>query len=204
MSSSSRPSASATTCAIVVSMPWPCAPVPSATVTLPVGCTRTTAVSVPIGSIIPVLGSTYRPMPMPSSRPSAANARACSRTELVVPDDLGRLLERLGRAHVIERECRSAGCTAARSAARRCGAATRGDRCRARARRCRPAVRGRPSRTPTAPVRATRRTCSSRPSASASTPRSHRYGPVNKMPTSAPAPPVAPIGNAPASSMWST
>ena len=57
-SSKSMPSSSATTCAIVVSMPWPCEPVPSETVTWPFGLTRTTAVSVPIGSIIPVLGST--------------------------------------------------------------------------------------------------------------------------------------------------
>ena len=72
---------------------------------------------------------------MPSSRPSSANARLLLGAERVVADDLGGLLERLGRADHRRAACPVGdGVRQLRRSRSRCAAAARAGRCRSRAR----------------------------------------------------------------------
>ena len=77
-SSNATPRNSLTSCAVVVSRPWPCDPEPRYTSTVPSGWTRRCAGSVLYGPIM-LCGSMYRPMPTPRRRPTANCSRCQTR-----------------------------------------------------------------------------------------------------------------------------
>ena len=106
-SSTSTPSSSATTWAIVVSRLWPWLPLLMSACTLPLTPMRTIAASVAMLPMAMPDGSTYRPSPTPSSRPSP-RARGLLGAERVVVDHLGGLLERLRRSTLRRRPCPAA------------------------------------------------------------------------------------------------
>ena len=117
------PSSSATTCAIVVSMPWPCEPVPSETVTCPLGFDaydrRLRAHRVHhSGARLDVEAEPD------AEEPSLVRERApLFGAERVVADDLRGLLERLRRADHVERNPRRQRVGKLAPSRRRCAAA---------------------------------------------------------------------------------
>ena len=108
------PSSSATTWAIVVSMPWPCEPVPSETVTWPLGLDPHDG---GLGAHrVHHPGARLDVEPEPDAeQPAFAAKRRLLGAEGVVADDLGRLFERLRRGDLVEDGNPVRTCTAARS-----------------------------------------------------------------------------------------